>query len=86
MRPAGLLCPPGTEPNRSAFRSPAEFSERPEPPLSTLIKILIAFFLPPISVLMTNGFGLQFLLNILLCILFVLPGSLHALYLLLRDR
>ena len=54
--------------------------------MSTIIKILIAFFLPPISVLMTNGFGLQFLLNILLCILFVLPGSIHALYLLLRDR
>jgi uncharacterized membrane protein YqaE (UPF0057 family) len=58
----------------------------PEFPLSTIIKILIAFFLPPISVLMTNGFGLQFLLNVLLCILFVLPGSIHALYLLLRDR
>ena len=55
-------------------------------PLSTLIKILIAFFLPPISVLMTNGFGLQFLFNILLCLLFYIPGSLHALYLLLRDR
>ena len=55
-------------------------------PLSTLIKILIAFFLPPISVLMTNGIGLQFLFNILLCLLFYIPGSLHALYLLLRDR
>ncbi|MCE4225725.1 YqaE/Pmp3 family membrane protein [Methylobacterium sp. C25] len=54
--------------------------------MSTLIQILIAFFLPPISVLMTNGFGLQFLLNVLLCLLFYLPGSFHALYLLLRDR
>ena len=55
-------------------------------PLSTLIKILIAFFLPPISVLMTNGIGIQFLFNILLCLLFYLPGSIHALYLLLSDR
>ena len=54
--------------------------------MSSIIKILIAFFLPPISVLMTSGFGLQFLLNILLCLLFYLPGSIHALYLLLRDR
>ena len=54
--------------------------------MSTFIQILIAFFLPPISVLMTTGFGLHFLLNILLCLLFVLPGSLHALWLLLRDR
>ncbi|OAH34799.1 hypothetical protein AX289_03880 [Methylorubrum populi] len=58
----------------------------PEFSLSTLIKILIAFFLPPISVLMTNGIGIQFLFNILLCLLFYLPGSIHALYLLLRDR
>lgn len=54
--------------------------------MSTILQILIAFFLPPISVLMTNGFGLQFLLNILLCLLFYVPGSIHALYLLLRDR
>ena len=54
--------------------------------VSTLLKILIAFFLPPISVLMTNGFGLQFLLNVVLTILFVMPGSFHALWLMLRDR
>lgn len=54
--------------------------------MSTLIRILIAFFLPPISVLMTNGLGLQFLLNCLLCILFVLPGSFHALWLLNREK
>ena len=54
--------------------------------MSTFLQILIAFFLPPISVLMTTGFGLQFLLNILLCVLFYLPGSFHALWLLLRDR
>lgn len=54
--------------------------------MSTLLKILIAFFLPPISVLMTNGFGLQFLLNVVLTILFVMPGSFHALWLMLRDR
>ena len=54
--------------------------------MSTLIQILIAFFLPPISVLMTNGFGLQFLLNCLLCILFYVPGSIHALWLLNRER
>ena len=54
--------------------------------MSTLVKILIAFFLPPISVLMTNGLGLHFLLNIVLCIVFYLPGSIHALWLLNRER
>ncbi|GJE74846.1 hypothetical protein BGCPKDLD_1419 [Methylorubrum suomiense] len=74
------------EPSRSAFVLGPSRTSRLELPLSTLIKILIAFFLPPISVLMTNGFGLQFLFNVLLCLLFYIPGSLHALYLLLRDR
>ncbi len=54
--------------------------------MSTLVQVLIAFFLPPISVLMTNGFGLQFLFNILLCILFYFPGAIHALWLLNRER
>ena len=74
------------EPNSAApVHRPTALSES-EFPLSTLIKILIAFFLPPISVLMTHGFGIQFLFNILLCLLFYLPGSIHALYLLLSDR
>ena len=54
--------------------------------MSTLVQVLIAFFLPPISVLMTTGFGLHFLLNILLCIMFYLPGSIHALWLLNREK
>jgi uncharacterized membrane protein YqaE (UPF0057 family) len=54
--------------------------------VSNLLRILIAFFLPPVSVFMTNGIGLQLILNIILCIAFVLPGSVHAIWLLLRDR
>lgn len=54
--------------------------------VSNIVKILIAFFLPPVSVFMTNGVGLQLILNIILCVAFVLPGSLHALWLLLRER
>lgn len=54
--------------------------------MSNVVRVLIAFFLPPVSVVMTNGIGLQLVLNIILCVAFVLPGSLHALWLLLRDR
>ena len=54
--------------------------------MSTLVRVLIAFFLPPISVLMTTGFGLQFLLNCLLCLLFYFPGCIHAFWLMQRDR
>ncbi|GJD72401.1 MULTISPECIES: YqaE/Pmp3 family membrane protein [Methylobacterium] len=54
--------------------------------MSNLVRILLAIFLPPVAVLMTNGIGLQFLLNILLTIFFVLPGTIHALWLVLRER
>ncbi|REH37633.1 uncharacterized membrane protein YqaE (UPF0057 family) [Paraperlucidibaca baekdonensis] len=52
--------------------------------MSKLIIILLAIFLPPIAVFIKEGFGLQLLLNILLCLLFVLPGSIHALWLNMR--
>ena len=54
--------------------------------VSNLVRIILAIFLPPIAVLMTTGIGLQFLLNILLTLLGVLPGTIHALWLVLRDR
>lgn len=50
-----------------------------------IIQILIAFFFPPVSVILQRGFGLQLLLNIVLVLAFYLPGSIHALYLLLTD-
>ncbi len=54
--------------------------------MSSLIRILLAIFFPPIAVLVTTGFGIQFLLNIVLCIFFWLPGTVHALWLMNRDR
>nr|WP_210383202.1 YqaE/Pmp3 family membrane protein [Methylobacterium organophilum] len=58
----------------------------PGVPVSSLVRILLAIFFPPIAVLVTTGFGLQFLLNILLWILGWLPGTVHALWLMNRDR
>ncbi|WP_019906884.1 YqaE/Pmp3 family membrane protein [Methylobacterium sp. 77] len=54
--------------------------------MSNIIRILLAIFLPPIAVLLTVGIGVQFFLNILLCILFYLPGSIHALWIVMRER
>lgn len=69
----------------------ASANANPRPPLlgatvSNLVRILLAIFLPPIAVLMTTGIGLQFLLNILLTLFGVLPGTIHALWLVLRER
>lgn len=54
--------------------------------MSNLVRILLAIFLPPIAVLMTAGLGLQFFLNILLTVLGIVPGMIHALWIVMRGR
>jgi len=45
-----------------------------------LVMILIAFFLPPVAVFMKKGAGKDLIINIVLCLLFLLPGSIHAIW------
>ena len=52
--------------------------------MSNLIRILLAIFLPPVAVLITAGIGLQFLLNILLTLLGIIPGMIHAIWIITR--
>lgn len=48
---------------------------------SDVILYVLAFFLPPFPVLIRVGFCTnQFLLNVLLTMLFGIPGTLHSLY------
>ncbi len=54
--------------------------------MSNLVRILLAIFIPPVAVLVTAGIGVQFFLNILLWILGVVPGMVHALWIVMRDR
>lgn len=46
----------------------------------TIIKLILAVFLPPLAVFLTVGLGLHFWLNIVLWILGGLPGMIHAVY------
>ncbi len=50
-----------------------------------LIRILLSILLPPIGVLLQDGLGLQFLLNILLTILGYIPGLVHAIYIIAAE-
>lgn len=50
---------------------------------SDILKILIAIFLPPLGVAMEVGLGLHFWLNIVLTLLGYIPGSIHAVYVIL---
>ena len=48
-----------------------------------VVLIIIAFFIPPLAVFLKEGnkLGTDFWINLVLTILFWLPGFLHALYL-----
>ncbi|WP_083484250.1 YqaE/Pmp3 family membrane protein [Loktanella sp. 3ANDIMAR09] len=51
-----------------------------------LLKILLAIILPPLAVLIQEGFGKAFLINVLLTILGYVPGLVHAIWLMARAE
>lgn len=46
----------------------------------SILTIILSILLPPLAVLLTKGFGKDFLINLLLTILGWLPGVIHAFY------
>ncbi len=54
--------------------------------MNKVIMILLSIFLPPIAVLIKEGVGKHLIINIILVILGVLPGVVHALWVNMRDK
>lgn len=52
---------------------------------NTLLMVIIAILLPPLAVFLKRGLGGAFLINLILCLLFFLPGLIHALYVVLKT-
>lgn len=52
----------------------------------SIVKILLAIFLPPVAAFLQVGFGMHFWLNILLTLLGWLPGTVHALWLVINNK
>lgn len=52
--------------------------------ISKLLLVIIAILLPPLAVGLKEGVGMSLLINIILCILFWLPGMIHALWVVLK--
>lgn len=50
----------------------------------TLIRIILAIFIPPVSAFLTVGLGLQFWINLILTLMFFVPGSIHAIWLIVK--
>lgn len=51
-----------------------------------LIKIIVAIILPPVGVLLQVGLGKHFWLNILLTILGYIPGIVHGVWVVAKDK
>ncbi|WP_336070764.1 YqaE/Pmp3 family membrane protein [Mesoflavibacter sp. CH_XMU1404-2] len=46
----------------------------------SILTIILNLFIPPLSVLLNKGFGKDFFINLILCVIFWLPGVIHAFY------
>lgn len=52
----------------------------------TIIKIILAIFLPPVAAFLQVGIGMHFWINILLTLLGVVPGMIHAIWLVAKNK
>lgn len=50
-----------------------------------LIAAVVAFFLPPLAILIVRGSLNSLILNLILTFFFWIPGIIHALYCVFRD-
>ena len=50
-----------------------------------IILIIIAILLPPLAVFLKKGIGKDLIINIILCLIFYIPGILHALWLVTKK-
>ncbi|MDD5247150.1 MAG: YqaE/Pmp3 family membrane protein [Candidatus Omnitrophica bacterium] len=51
-----------------------------------VLKIILAIILPPVAAFMQVGLTAHFWINLVLCLFFVFPGVIHALWLVLTDK
>jgi uncharacterized membrane protein YqaE (UPF0057 family) len=46
----------------------------------SILTIILNLFLPPVSVVLNKGIGKDFIINVILTLLGLLPGVIHAFY------
>lgn len=46
----------------------------------SILTIILNLFIPPLSVFLYKGLGKDFLINLILSLIFWLPGVIHAFY------
>lgn len=50
------------------------------------LQVVASVIIPPVGVFLKRGIGLSFLLSIILTLLGYLPGLIHAIWVVTRDR
>ncbi|MFN3917863.1 MAG: YqaE/Pmp3 family membrane protein [Flavobacteriales bacterium] len=53
--------------------------DRKQPNVDQLLLILLCIFIPPLAVYLVHGIGTEFWIDLILCLLFFLPGIIYAL-------
>jgi len=51
-----------------------------------ILKIILAIIIPPVAAFLQVGVSTHFWVNIILTLLFGIPGIIHALWLVLTDK
>jgi len=51
---------------------------------NTLLMVIIAILIPPLAVGLKKGIGAPLIINIVLTLIFYVPGLIHALYVILK--
>lgn len=54
--------------------------------MSMLIKIILAIFIPPVAAFFQVGLTTHFWINLVLTLCGLLPGQIHAIWLLVTDK
>jgi len=54
--------------------------------IQKIFALILAFIFPPLGVLASGGSFNALVLNIILTVLFYVPGLIHALYVIFRDE
>jgi len=49
--------------------------------VNKVVLIIIAILLPPVAVFLKKGAGKDLIINIILCLLMLIPGVVHAIWL-----
>jgi len=49
-----------------------------------IVLIIIAILLPPLAVILKKGFGKDLIINIILCLIFYVPGIIHGIWVVTR--